>query len=116
MKRRDLVPSARRYADQNNGVYGLTVWSWPGMTAGEIALRVKAMHPAGLNPVAHGQLRWSTAGEVRKPDSEGHAYDLIRTGRQEGHYTLTFPSPPTESDWDRLDAMFRKPEPNPAAD
>lgn len=116
MKRRDLLPSAVRYADQNDGVYGLTVWSWPGMSPGEIALRVKANHPAGRNPVAHGQLRWSTVGEVRRPDTDGRAFNLIRTTRQDGHYTLTFPSRPTESDWNRLDGMFRMPEPNPAAD
>jgi len=85
------------------------------MTAAEIVVRVKQMHPPGQNPVAHGRLRQSTAGTVRAPAQDGRAFALLKTG-QDGHYTLTFPSEPTESDWERLESMFGPPEPNPAAD
>ena len=85
------------------------------MTAPEIVLRVKQMHPQGENPVAHGKLRQSTAGRVRTPAQDGRKFELLKTG-QTGHYTLTFPSDPTESDWERLESMFNPTEPNPAAD
>jgi hypothetical protein len=115
MNRRDLIGSARRYADQNNGVYGLSFWSWLGLSAGEITLRVKGMHAVGRNPVGHGQMRHATAGKLREPTPEGRSFGLLKT-RQDGHYTLTFPSEPTEADWERLDNMFGPLEPNPAAD
>lgn len=114
MRREDMIASAKRYAAKTHGVYGLTVWSWPGMTAGEIAVRVKQAHPAGLNPVAHGQLRHSTAGKIREPGANGESFNLAKTGH-DGHYTLTFQAEPTDADWERLDSMFGPAEPNPAA-
>jgi len=115
MRRKDLIASARRYADRSEGVWGLTFWSWPGLTAGQIALRVKETHPEGLNPMSHGQMRQSTAGKIREPAQDGRTFLLERTG-SEGHYTLTFPSEPSDADWNRLDNMFGPPQPNPAAD
>jgi len=115
MVREDLIRSARRYADRNNGAYGLSFWSWPGMTATEILSRVKRRFPEGKNPVAHGKFRQSTAGAIREAAEDGRAYQLTPTSR-DGHYTLTFPSEPSESDWERLEGMFGLPEPNPAAD
>jgi hypothetical protein len=115
MHRKDLIASARRYADRFDGVWGLTFWSWPGLSAGEIALRIKEAHPEGLNPIGHGQMRESTAGKIRAAAEDGRAFQLEKTGG-EGHYTLTFPSEPTDADWNRLDIMFGPPEPNPAAD
>jgi hypothetical protein len=115
MQRKDMAASARRYAQICGGTYGITVWSWPGLTAGEIALRVKETHAGGLNPVAHGRMRQSTAGKIRTVGPDGRSFGLVKTGA-EGHYTLTFPSEPTDADWGRLDAMFSAAEDNPAAD
>jgi hypothetical protein len=115
MRRKDMVASVRRYVALTHGVYGLTVWSWPAMTAGDIAMRVKETHPQGRNPVAHGQLRQTTAGKIREPGTSGETFQLVKTGA-EGHYTLTFPAEPTDADWERLEAMFGPAEPNPAAD
>lgn len=115
MGREGLIRSARKYADQNEGVYGITVWSWPSLTAGEIAQRVKNMYPPGKNPVGHRQLRQSTAGMVRDESPDGRAFTLNKTG-PDGHYTLTFPSEPTDGDWERLESMFARPEPNPASE
>lgn len=115
MRREDMIASARKYAARTGGVYGLTVWSWPGLSPGEIALRVKETHPDGLNPVAHGQLRHSTAAKIREPGAGGESFQLVKTG-SDGHYTLTFQSEPTVADWKRLEAMFGPAEPNPAAD
>lgn len=115
MARAGLIASARRYADQNDGVHGLTFWAWPGLTAGQIAMKVKEMYPTGRNPLAHRQLRRSTVDRLLEPAEGGRAFQLLKTG-PEGHYTLTFPSEPTAQDWERLESMFDPPEPNPAAD
>lgn len=115
MPRAGLIASARRYAAQNNGVHGLSFWSWPGLTAGQIAMRVKGMHQTGKNPLPHGQLRQSTVARLTEPSGDGRVFGLGEA-RPDGHCTLTFPSEPTEADWDRIDEMFDEPEPNPAAD
>jgi hypothetical protein len=112
MRTDTLKKSASRYADQT-GVHGLTFWSWPGLSAGAIALRVKNESQAGLNPLSHSSLRWSTAGEIREPTADGRAFALEQTGR-DGHYTLSFPSDPTDEDWERIQQMFRPAVPNPA--
>jgi hypothetical protein len=115
MRRGDLIASVRKYAVMTGGVYGLTAWSWPDMDAAEIALRVKATHPLGRNPVAHGSMRVSTAGTIRTPGTDGKIFRLVKTGA-EGHYTLTFPAEPTDADWERVENMFGPAQPNPAAD
>lgn len=114
MLKQDMAASARRYAALK-GVYGITVWSWPQLSAGEIALRVKETHPPGRNPVAHGRLRQSTAGKIREAGSDGRSLRLVKTGAG-GHYTLTFPGEPTDADWGRVEGMFSPAEDNPAAD
>ena len=78
-------------------------------------MRVKELHPVGRNPLAYGKLRQSTVGKIREPDSSGQTFSFLKTG-QAGHYTLTFPSEPTDGDWERLESMFGPPEANPAAD
>jgi hypothetical protein len=115
MERTGLIKSARRYAARNDGVYGLSFWAWPGLTAGQIAMRVKEMFPPGKNPIAHRQLRQSSVDKLLEPCQEGRAFELRQTGL-DGHYTLTFPSEPTVRDWERLEEMFEPSEPNPAAE
>ena len=80
MARKGLIASARRYADLSDGVYGLTFWSWAGLNAGQIAMRVKATRPAGKNPLAHRQLRQSTVGKLLEHSSKGRAFELLKTG------------------------------------
>jgi hypothetical protein len=110
MKRKTLMLSATKYEATYPGEYGLTFWSWPGMTADEIALRV------GGDRLMHPSLRKCTAGLIRSLQvSDGRPLDLVRTGQQEGHYTLLLPCPPTDDDLDRLSQLFDPPQPNPAA-
>lgn len=110
MKRKTLMLSARKYEAIYPGEYGLTFWSWPEMTAEEIALRV------GGRRLMHAQLRKCTVGRIRGlVVSDGRPLDLVRTGPQDGHYTLILPSPPTDDDLDRLGQLFDPPQPNPAA-
>lgn len=101
--------SAKKYESRYPGEYGLTFWSWPGMTADQIALRVGAV------VLPHPELRKCTAGQIRSmPVSDGRPLDLIRTGNRTGHYTLLLPSPPTRDDLDALGRLFDPPQPNPA--
>jgi hypothetical protein len=113
MNRGSLIESAARCMAKT-GRYGLSFFAWPGLDAGQTALRVKADYSHGLNPVGHSQLRQSTAGEMQQPDDTGRAFVLEQTTSYRGHYTLWFPSEPTPEDWDRLELMFRPSEPNPA--
>lgn len=113
MNRSNLIESAARCAARTGG-YGLSFFAWPGLDAGQTALRVKADYAAGLNPLSHPQLRQSTAGEMQRPDDIGRVFVLEQTGPYRGHYTLWFPSEPTPEDWDRLEQMFRPSQPNPA--
>jgi hypothetical protein len=109
MKRNTLMLSARKYEAIHPGEHGLTFWSWPDMTAEEIALRV------GRRVLMHAQLRKCTVGRIRgMAVSDGRPLDLVRTGQQDGHYTLILPSPPTNEDLDRLGQLFDPPQPNPA--
>lgn len=109
MKRMTLMLSARKYEAGHPGEYGLTFWSWPEMTAEQIALRV------GGDVLMHAQLRKCTAGRIRSLRvSDGRPLDLVRTGGRDGHYTLVLPPPPTDDDLDRLGQLFDAPQPNPA--
>jgi hypothetical protein len=67
------------------GAYGLTFWSWPGMSAEEIAMRVRTETLArGLNLLPHMRMRSVSAAELLKPSD---AFSLAKTG-EPGHYTL----------------------------
>jgi hypothetical protein len=109
MKRGDLIASAEKYEALNPGVYGITVWSWPGLTAEQIAERV------GTARLPHPDLRKSTVERIcGSSTSEGQRFELTKTG-PDGHYTLILPSPPTPDDWEALDEAFDAPQPNPVA-
>src|SRR5436305_14167735 len=44
MKRGDLIASAEKYEAQHPGAWAISVFSWPGLTAGEIARRARLPH------------------------------------------------------------------------
>lgn len=109
MRRGDLIASAEKYEALNPGVYGITVWSWPGETAEQIARRV------GTERLPHPDMRLSTVERICEPSlSEGLRFELIKTG-PDGHYTLVLPSPPTDDDWNALELAFEEPQANPVA-
>ena len=64
MLRGDLMASAEDHAAENDGVYAISVSSWPDMTAEEIALRVKENRGADRNPLGHGKIRESAVGRI----------------------------------------------------
>ena len=86
---------------QQFGRYGLSLWTWPGATADEIATR-----PGGP---PHPLMRTSTVRTVREA-----GFNLEHTGRP-GHVTLYLPDSLTEEDWQRLEQAFGPPVPNPGA-
>lgn len=82
------------------GVYGVSVWSIPDLSAHEIVRTVRRADPLDL---PHGQMRISTVGQIREA-----GYELVPTGPRH-HFTLLLPTPPTDDDWDRLQALFAGP-------
>lgn len=86
------------------GIYALSVWSAPEMTAEEIVRSVRSRNPRDLK---HGQMRTTTAGRLRTC-----GFELVEDG-PEMHYSLTLPSPPADTDWDVLEQTFDDPEPTP---
>jgi hypothetical protein len=102
MKVAGLELAADAYHTKYGDGYGLSLWSWPGCNAQEVASRAGSRLP-------HPVVRAATAGEL------GDAgWNLHRTG-SEGHVTLWRSERPTEADWQELDRIFSVPEPNPSA-
>jgi hypothetical protein len=97
------------------GYPGFSVYSWPGMTAHEIALKVKEIRDrTGVPLLRNAGLRQSTAGRIRDAGApERHPFGLVKTFG-EGHYTLSLPSPTTSENWELLrDHVFDPVEFNP---
>lgn len=109
MRVRDMQASADVYEADLPGQYGLTFWSWPGLTADQIARRV------GTSRLPHPVFRKCPVSRIHNLiPSDGRPLSLEKTYGP-GHYTLFLPSPPTEEDFQRLSAIFDPPEPNPVA-
>lgn len=109
MRIRDMMTSAETYEAEHPGEYGLSFWSWSGLTADQIACRV------GTRLLPHPVLRKCTAGRIQGMiPSDGRPLVLVKT-RGPGHYTLFLPSPPTEEDYEDLSARFDPPQQNPVA-
>lgn len=84
----DMAHSAAAFA-RRTGSYGLTFWSWPELTAEEIAVRVReqARLSRSKNPLPHTLLRSTAAGALLVANE---AFRLAKTGA-DGHYTLYLP-------------------------
>jgi hypothetical protein len=96
---------------RNNGFYGLSFFSFPEMSAHEIALEVgEVREETGLRLMPHPTMRHATVRAVR-----GLGYPLEPDNRPRGHVTLRFEGESTEVDWIALDGVFSAPEANPAA-
>lgn len=95
----DLALSAQSQFDVE-GVYALSVFSAPGMTADEIAEGV---------PLRHSMIRESTAGRLRAV-----GYDVVSSSGPPGHADLILRDSPTDADWQALDEAFDAARPNPA--
>jgi hypothetical protein len=94
----DLVLGAQSHFDAR-GIYALSVFSVPGISADEIARGV---------PLPHSMIRESTTGRLRAA-----GYEVVRSPGPPGHADLMLPNPPTDDDWRALDAAFDPPRPNP---
>ena len=89
--------------ETGTGIFGLSVCSLPGRTADAIATIV------GTDRLPHTWMRESTVGRLHEA-----GFDVVPTGWR-GHATLMLPNPPTDDDWNRLEAAFDKPRDNPVA-
>jgi len=102
----DMRVSAETYHAQT-GTYGLSFWSWDGLSAQQVAARVPRL--------PHAVLRKSTAGAIRAlTASDGGQFGLTQT-RDDGHYTLVLPAPLSDDDLEMLSQLFgpETEEPNP---
>lgn len=109
MRAKDLMTSAETYEAEHPGEYGLSFWSWPGLTAEEIAQRV------GTKRLPHPVLRKCTVGKIQSMiPSDQRPLTLVKTFGP-GHYTLFLPSPPTDDDYKDLSELFDPPQQNPVA-
>jgi hypothetical protein len=88
------------------GVYALSVWAIPGLTAEDIT---RAAVEQGEDYLPHNQMQTSTVGAV----AEG-GYGLVPTG-PEGHFSLMLPDPPGAADWEAIMQAFGDPRENPCA-
>lgn len=79
------------------GYWGLTFWSWPDLTAEEIAMRVKeeAELTGRDNPLPHPAMRTTYTTFVA---DIGEGVELRPTG-PEGHQSLILPLDPPQPDW-----------------
>lgn len=96
---------------ENEGFYGISFFSFPGMDADEIAREVGIVReetPLRLMP--NPSMRQATAGAVR-----ALGYPLDPDNSPRGHVALRFDGPPTDADWEALDDVFQPPEDNPIA-
>jgi hypothetical protein len=88
------------------GRYALSVYSIPGLSAHQIALRV------GTEALPHGQMGKSTVERIREA---GYQIALSeKEGYAEGHCDLTVPYwRPSQEDCKRLARLFDTRSPNP---
>lgn len=95
-KTEDLARSALT-CFKRQGYWGLTFWSWPDMTAEEIAMRVKmdADRTGRDNPLPHPVMRASYTTFV---SDIGEGVELRQTG-PDGHQSLILPLDAPRSDW-----------------
>jgi hypothetical protein len=107
MKPADMRVNAEAYEARFPGTYGLTFWSWEGLSAQQIATRV------GTARLPHPVIRKCTVGKLRgHVASDGETFSLTKTG-DDGHYTLALPSPLSDDDLVALSELFDDEEPNP---
>jgi hypothetical protein len=108
MPRERLIESAetefeRTLKEAGTGAHGLSVSTFVGLSAREIALRV------GTDALPHSKFRASTVGVLRD-----YGFEVVPTPIfGAGHATLRLPTPPADADFDKLDAAFSTAECNP---
>jgi hypothetical protein len=101
MLRDDLARSAEaNYRDR--GEYALSFWSFAGMTASEIAVKV------GTDDLPHSKLRASTVGRLRAA-----GFEVVSSEPPSGHVDVKLPGPVTDAIANDLDVGFDPPIVNP---
>lgn len=95
----DMKVSAEAFYARTE-IYGLSFWSWEGLSAQVIATRV------GTGRLPHPVLRKSTAGAVRALTAAGGGRFSLTQTRDDGHYTLALPAPLSDDDLEMLSQLF----------
>ena len=99
----DLKRAAEAHYRQH-GVYALSMYSRPDLTAAEIAQVV------GGEALPHQQMRASTVGRLR-----GNGFEVVPSEPPPAHVDVLLQGPLTEEVAAALVATFNPPEPNPVA-
>jgi hypothetical protein len=80
-----LHHAARQPFRRGHGFYGLSMFAFPG--------ELDAEEVARLAPIPNSEICETTAGEIW-----GVMFDVRRTFRKRGHFSLIFPSEPSDDD------------------
>lgn len=102
-----LVSAEASFLEPEVGRHALSVWIAPGLAAHDIVRLARSHDTDADKHLPHGQMRTSTVGRLR---SAGFGF---LPDSPDGHYLLTLPTPPSEEDWEALDAAFAPAEPSP---
>jgi len=87
------------YEETHGREYALSVASYPGLTADDLARRAH---------LANRQMCETTVGALRS-----HGYEVVLTEEATAHADLVLPSDPSEDLWIDLRAVFGPPRANP---
>jgi hypothetical protein len=91
-----------------DGVYDISVWTFPDMDAEEIALRVREADP-DCNHLPHNRMQSASVGDIRALGLE-----VLLTEPPPDHHSIRFPARPADNQLEDLMAVFDEPRHNPA--
>lgn len=103
MKPTDLAVSAEAHHERH-GVWALSFWTVPGLSATEIAGRV------GTSNLPHPKIRWTPAGRLREL-----GYEVMYSEPPPMHVSVILPSPPPDTTWTVIGDAFEPAADNPVA-
>ena len=102
MKVEELEQSAQYYFDTHGEQeYALSFFSFAGRSVNYIARKARCPNPF---------IRTSTAGRI-----SAAGYELVRTGRRAGHYSIFWSNKPSKEEWRAFRKLFSRSMRNIAA-
>jgi hypothetical protein len=110
MRKGDVLRSAET-SFERCGSYELSLWSFPGMSAHEVAREVGVVREeTGLRLMPHPKMRHAAARDLR-----ALGYEVESGGGPRGHVRLKLGAAPDDGMCATLDDAFAAPEDNPIA-
>lgn len=107
----DALKSRGDLAMRDNEWHGrsvFSVWSFPGLTAEEIAVEVARFRTEEDLLLPHGKLQPTTLGKLLDC-----GFEYAVRGDFPGHLVLILPDPPADTDYAKLLGALADPTPNP---